>query len=235
MPARLLGKVRSKLRLRALVRQKILGHSTQQVFARMYEHNSWANAESASGNGSDLTQTIVVRKELSDLITELGIRTLLDAPCGDFYWMKEVDRHGCRYLGADIVPQMITLNERNYGNDTTSFSVLDITQDELPQVDLILCRDCLVHLPLEAGVKILQAFARSGSTYLLSTTYPGLVKKNRPLYITGNWRPLDLERAPFVLREPLRVINEGCTEAEDYPEKSLGLWRLNRTGVTAIG
>lgn len=235
MPARLLGKVRSKLRLRALVRQKILGHSTQQVFARMYEHNSWANAESASGNGSDLTQTMVVRKELSDLITELGIRTLLDAPCGDFYWMKEVDRHGCRYLGADIVPQMITLNERNYGNDTTSFSVLDITQDELPQVDLILCRDCLVHLPLEAGVKILQAFARSGSTYLLSTTYPGLVKKNRPLYITGNWRPLDLERAPFVLREPLRVINEGCTEAEDYPEKSLGLWRLNRTGVTAIG
>ena len=235
MPARLLGKVRSKLRLRALVRQKILGHSTQQVFARMYEHNSWANAESASGNGSDLTQTMVVRKELSDLIAELGIRTLLDAPCGDFYWMKEVDRHGCRYLGADIVPQMITLNERNYGNDTTSFSVLDITQDELPQVDLILCRDCLVHLPLEAGVKILQAFARSGSTYLLSTTYPGLVKKNRPLYITGNWRPLDLERAPFVLREPLRVINEGCTEAEDYPEKSLGLWRLNRTGVTAIG
>jgi SAM-dependent methyltransferase len=233
MKTRLLTTVRSKLRIRALVRQRIFGHSTQQVFARMYEQNSWANAESASGNGSDLKQTAIVRSELSSLIADLGIRTLLDAPCGDFYWMKEVDRHGCRYLGVDIVPQMIALNERTYGNGTVSFAVLDITKDELPRVDLILCRDCLVHLPLEAGVKILQAFAKSGSTYLLSTTYPGLVKRNRPLYITGNWRPLDLERAPFLLREPLRVINEGCTEAEDYPEKSLGLWELNQTGGMA--
>jgi SAM-dependent methyltransferase len=227
MSSRFLAKVRSKLRVRALVRQKILGHSTQEVFARMYQRNSWANAESASGDGSDLEQTTVVRKELSRLIADFNIRTLLDAPCGDFYWMKEVDRHGCRYLGVDIVPQMIAVNERNYGNDTTSFAVLDIMKDELPRVDLILCRDCLVHLPLEAGVKALQAFFRSGSRYLLSTTYPGLVKRNRPLYITGNWRPLDLERAPFFLRAPLRVINEGCTETEDYAEKSLGLWILN--------
>ncbi|MDP9008373.1 MAG: methyltransferase domain-containing protein [Pseudomonadota bacterium] len=227
MNARLLTNLRSKLRVRALLRQKILGHSTQQVFARMYERNSWANGESASGNGSDLKQTALVRKELSRLIADFDIRTLLDAPCGDFYWMKEVDRRGSRYLGVDIVPKLIAANERNYGNATTSFSVLDIVKDELPRVDLIVCRDCLVHLPLEAGVKTLQAFFRSGSKYLLSTTYPGLVKKNRPLYITGNWRPLDLERPPFLLPAPLRVINEGCTEAEDYAEKSLGLWILS--------
>jgi SAM-dependent methyltransferase len=233
MNSRFLTNVRSKLRVRALVRQKILGHSTQQVFTRMYERNSWANAESASGNGSDLKQTAVVRKELSRLIADFNIRTLLDAPCGDFYWMKEVDRHGSRYLGVDIVPKLIAVNKRNYGNATTSFAVLDIMKDELPRVDLIVCRDCLVHLPLEAGIKTLQAFFRSGSKYLLSTTYPGLVKKNRPLYITGNWRPLDLERAPFLLPAPLRVINEGCTEAEDYAEKSLGLWTLDRTAGMA--
>jgi SAM-dependent methyltransferase len=234
MNARLLTKVRSKLRFRALMRQKILGHSTQQVFARMYERNSWANAESASGNGSDLKQTTAVRTALGRLIADLNIRTLLDAPCGDFYWMKEVDRHGSRYLGVDIVPQMIAVNERNHGDSTTSFAVLDITKDEIPQVDMIVCRDCLVHLPLEAAVKAVQAFFRSGSKYLLSTTYPGLVKKNRPLYITGNWRPLDLERAPFFLPPPLRIINEGCTEIEDYAEKSLGLWTVDRaTGMAA--
>ena len=147
--------------------------------------------------------------------------------------MKEVDRHGSRYLGVDIVPKLIAVNKRKYGNAATSFAVLDIMKDELPRVDLIVCRDCLVHLPLEAGIKTLQAFFRSGSKYLLSTTYPGIVKKNRSLFITGNWRPLDLERAPFLLPAPLRVINEGCTEAGDYAEKSLGLWMLDRTAAVA--
>jgi SAM-dependent methyltransferase len=225
----LLSSIRSKLRIRALLRQTILGHSMQRVFVRMYEQNSWANAESASGDGSDLTQTRTIRQELNKVIADFGIRTLLDAPCGDFYWMKEVDRQGARYLGVDIVPEMIAVNDRMYGNATTSFAVLDIVRDELPRVDLIFCRDCLVHLPLQAAVNAMQGFVRSGSRYLLSTTYPGRVSRNRPLLITGNWRPLDLQLPPFSLPPPLRLINEGCTEQDDYPEKSLGLWVLNGT------
>jgi hypothetical protein len=217
---------RNNLRIRALMRQKVRGESMQQVFVRMYERNSWANAESASGDGSDLTQTKNVRRELSAVLAEFDIGTMLDAPCGDFYWMKEVDRHGVRYMGVDIVPELIAANARKYGNAMTSFAVLDIVNDAVPRVDLILCRDCLVHLPLQAAVSALRAFVKSGSKYLLSTTYPGVVKKNRSLFITGNWRPLDLERPPFSLSAPLRRINEGCTESSDYPEKSLGLWSL---------
>ena len=86
----------NKLRIRALVRQKVLGESMQQVFAGMYERRSWANAESASGDGSDLTQTKIVRRELSRVLAEFDIGTMLDAPCGDFYWMKEVDRRQVR-------------------------------------------------------------------------------------------------------------------------------------------
>lgn len=217
-----------QFRLRAFVRERVLGYSRERIFSRMYERNSWGSPESISGSGSDLAQTRAIRRALAGLVAELGIRSMLDAPCGDYNWMRHVPVRLDQYIGADIVPGLIAENARRYGNATRRFRVLDVCSDELPAVDLILCRDCLVHLPLEAACAALENFARSGSRYLLATTYPGLVRKNKPLLVTGNWRPLDLALPPFCLGEPLRLICEECTEPDDFPEKSLGLWDLAR-------
>jgi hypothetical protein len=216
------------LRLLALFRERVLRHSPQQIFSRTHARNSWANPESVSGDGSSLDQTRVVRRELGRLVTEFGIRTILDAPCGDYNWMKLVPMELSEYLGADIVPALIADNTRKYGNSSTRFLVLDICTDDLPKVDLVVCRDCLVHLPLQSARAALRNFERSGSKYLLTTTYPDLVRRNAQLYITGNWRPLDLQLPPFSFPEPVRLINEECTEADDFEEKSLGLWDLQR-------
>jgi hypothetical protein len=216
----------SQFRIVSLLKSKFLGHSVQQIFSTIYRRNHWGNNGSVSGRGSDLTQTATIRRELAKLTAELGIKIMLDAPCGDYYWMKEVSMNLSNYIGADIVPEMIESNQRKFGNSKVSFRVLDIMKDDLPRVDLILCRDCLVHLPLPAGASIIRNFARSGSRYLLTTTYPGLLKKNEELLITGNWRPLDLQLPPFSLPRPVRFINEECTQKDDYREKSLGLWEL---------
>lgn len=215
-----------KLRLRALVRERVLQHSMQQIFARIYHRNSWGSTETVSGAGSDLAQTRVVREALARLATELQIKTVLDAACGDFNWMQHVRMDLAQYIGVDIVPELIEANARKYGNGTTRFEVLDICTSALPTVDLIVCRDCLVHLPLRDAGAALVNFVNSGSKYLLTTTYRGLVSRNRNVLITGNWRPLDLQLPPFSLPEPLRVINEHCTEKGDFKEKSLGLWNL---------
>jgi SAM-dependent methyltransferase len=204
----------------------VLQQSRQQIFARMYTRNSWGNIESVSGDGSDLRQTKAIRRKIAALVEELSIRTMLDAPCGDFHWMQHVRLRLDEYIGADVVPDLIEENSRQYGSATRRFVVLDICQDQLPAVDLILCRDCLVHLPLQSAVRAVRNFARSGSRYLLATTYPGLVARNKPLLITGNWRPLDLTLPPFSFPPPLRLINEQTTEPDDFREKSLGLWSL---------
>jgi hypothetical protein len=198
----------------------------QQIFSTIYRHNNWGNNGSVSGAGSDLTQTAIIRREIAKLTAELGIQTMLDAPCGDYYWMKEAPMNLSNYIGVDIVPEMIESNQRQFGNSKVSFHVLDIMKDNLPRVDLILCRDCLVHLPLPAGASAIRNFVRSGSKYLLATTYPSIFRKNEELLITGNWRPLDLQLPPFSLPKPVRLINEGCTQKDDYREKSLGLWEL---------
>jgi hypothetical protein len=201
----------------------------------MYAKNSWANPESVSGDGSSLEQTKAVRRELAKLVTEFDIKTILDAPCGDYNWMKNVPMNLREYVGADIVPALIAENARKYGSASVRFTVLDICKDNVPKVDLIFCRDCLVHLPLQAAVAAVRNFACSGSRYLLTTTYPGLIRRNKQLYITGNWRPLDLQLAPFWLPQPVLLINEECTEPDDFKEKSLGLWDLSCVSHSSTG
>jgi hypothetical protein len=49
------------------------------------------------------------------LVEELGVRTFLDIPCGDFYWMKEVKLGVELYIGADIVSEAIDSNASEYG------------------------------------------------------------------------------------------------------------------------
>ena len=42
-----------------------------------------------------------VTAELGELIRELGITSVVDAPCGDFNWMQDVDLAGASYWGCE--------------------------------------------------------------------------------------------------------------------------------------
>jgi hypothetical protein len=92
-------------------------------------------------------------------------------------------------------------------------------------VDLVLCRDCLVHLSFANIHHAIANLKRSGTCWLLTTTFPD-ASANRDID-DGDWRVLNLQYAPFLFPAPLAVINEGCTEAGgDYADKSLALWRV---------
>jgi len=52
-------------------------------------------------------------------------------------------------LGSDVVKELIDENYRRYAGPAREFVCLAIARDQLPPADLILCRDCLVHLPFE--------------------------------------------------------------------------------------
>ncbi len=159
------------------------------------------------GRGSDLGQTAGVRETLPALLKELGVKTLLDAPCGDLHWIKTVEL-GVDYIGVDIVPDLVERLRKDFPG--RRFECRDLVEEELPHADLIFCRDCLVHLPLEEVGKVLKNFGRSGAKWLLTTTFPA-VTSNGDVKWSG-WRALNLQLAPFNLPEPMRLINEGCTE-----------------------
>jgi hypothetical protein len=193
------------------------------VFGVVYEKNIWGNAESRSGAGSTLAETAVVRAALPDLLRELGARTLLDVPCGDFHWMRDVDLTGIDYLGGDIVPALVEANNAAYAAPGRRFRHLDLLADTLPAVDAAMCRDCLVHLPNPLALQALDNLRRSGSRWLLATTFPG-TEHNEDILL-GHWRPVNLERPPFNLPPPQRLLHEGNPDPR-YVDKSLGVWAI---------
>src|SRR5438552_4004881 len=94
--------------LRRWLRHRQLAmQSHSRIFDRIYHRNRWGDWESASGSGSNLAQTRVVRRVLPLLVEELGCRSLLDIPCGDYFWMKMLDMD-IDYTGGDIVPALIS-------------------------------------------------------------------------------------------------------------------------------
>lgn len=164
----------------------------------------------------------MLRRELPRLLARVSAASLLDAPCGDSNWIARIDLGSIRYTGVDIVPALV---ERSMANATgaQTYLVGDVRRDPLPKSDVILCRDCLVHLCFEDALATVENFRRSGSRYLLATTFPGLSQNDDIL--TGRWRPLDLCLAPFHFPAPLEVVVEdahpGCGAS-----KAIALWDL---------
>jgi hypothetical protein len=205
-----------------------------QIFKEIRDTNMWGGAESVSGPGSDLGRTDVVRRELPGLVRQLGVSTLLDAPCGDFHWMRLImpELRLDRYVGVDIVPELIEDDRRRYGDERCCFELADLTTGPLPRADLVLCRDLLVHLAYKDARATLRALKATGAEHLLCTSFLG-VERNHDIE-AGEWRPLNMERAPFRFPPPQRTIAEGwnvLTPDEPYEPvwatRVLGLWRFD--------
>ena len=198
--------------------------SSEHVFTKIYHENGFGGANSISGPGSDLSQTIAVRNQLRAMCRYLALHSMLDIPCGDFHWMKHVDLEGIDYVGADIVTDLIRENSQ-YEASNVHFCKLNLIHDKLPKVDLVFCRDCLVHLSFRDTFMALHNVCDSGSTYLLTTTFTKR-PHNRDI-ATGGWRTLNLEAPPFSFPPSLKTISEECTEGGGaFSDKSLGLWRV---------
>jgi len=196
------------------------------AFRYAYATNHWAGPESPSGPGASLDQTAAIRHSLPELCRRLEVRTLLDLPCGDCSWMATIELGVEHYIGADLLPELIQANTRRYARTGREFRVLDLLSSSLPDADLVLCRDCLVHLSFADIARAVANLRRTRVTYLLTTTFPEQTV-NEDIR-TGDWRPLNLQIAPFHWPSPLDILVEGCTEANGlFADKSLGLWRLD--------
>lgn len=201
-------------------------HDREKIFTEIIHAHKWGGRESLCGRGSDRRQARIIIQALHETVKELGVKKLLDIPCGDLSWVRYVDLVDIKYIGADITEFLVQKNASVFGSENKCFYRLDICDDILPEADLILCRDCLVHLSFEDVHKALVNIKNSNSLYLLTTTFTDIT--NNLDINTGEWRPLNLQRDPFCFPKPMKLINEGCTEAHGrYSDKSIGLWKIH--------
>lgn len=201
------------------------GRSADQVFTDIYRHNRWQGSESRSGEGSSLQQTATLISQLPKVLMHHNVGSLLDIPCGDFNWMSKVDFGEIRYMGADIVPDVIAANVGEYTSARREFRVMDLCRGPLPRADLVFCRDCMVHLPFDMLASGVAQIRASGALFLMATTFHRTTE-NRDVAL-GDFRPLNLQLPPFNFPAPLELLDEHCTESGGaHADKAMGLWRV---------
>jgi 2-polyprenyl-3-methyl-5-hydroxy-6-metoxy-1,4-benzoquinol methylase len=199
-------------------------NDAKAIFSDIFHEGAWKGSV-PSGPGSSLGVTALIRERMAEAFDDLGIRSLCDAPCGDMTWMSTMTDRLDSYTGIDVVEELIEAhNARKQPNQT--FLAGDIITMDLPRADAILCRDCLVHLPLEHAQSALRNMVRSGATYLILTTFPKWEKNTQARM--GSWRPLNLQLAPFNFPDPVRILAERDFNPNDaYNDNSLGIWAVD--------
>ena len=213
---------------------------TKEKFTKIYQNNYWLNTESVSGSGSTLKYTKNLRGHIPKIVEDFNITSIFDGPCGDFNWMRQLlpdllpGGHRVDYVGGDIVSEIVDNNNRRFRQDGVRFIQIDITSDELPKADLMICRDCLFHLSFASIEAFKSNFLRSGIKFLLTANHINDPFRfdNRDIE-TGDFRLIDLFSPPFEFpRSPLRRIPDWMPpEAEKEMclwsrEQLLAAWRL---------
>lgn len=202
------------------------GRSVEEVFTSIWQENVWKAGDSVSGAGSEVAATESIRKAIPRLVRDLGVKVFLDAPCGDFNWMKHVDFGGCRYIGLDVVKAMIEQLQRQYSGPNREFVHGDLVAGPLPKADMVLCRDCLFHLNDEQIMSALRQIKATGAKWLLTTTFPEADFHREG--ITGGYRDINLARPPYSLGAPKELIDEGAVVGSSRigARRAVGLWAM---------
>ena len=199
-------------------------------FSLIYRSRWWdKQGESASGPGSTLDFPRPFREGFSAILRDRQIKTLFDAPCGDWNWFKEVELPAdLSYTGGEVVAELTAALQQRYGRNGCQFRTFDITRDAFPGVDLWLCRDCLAHLSNADVAAALRNFVRSDVPYAMLSSYRSEGVNDD--IASGGFRPLDLTKPPFSLPEPEFAINDW---PDDENIRRVGLW--SREQIAAAG
>lgn len=208
----------------------------KQVFTSLYEHFGFGNEESRSGPGSTLEETKELRNKLVELINEKNIKSVLDIPCGDWNWMKEIAHNFESYTGGDIVDECVRVNNEKYGNDKIRFVNFDLLKDEIPEADLLIVRDVIGHYPVSQGNIIINNILKSNCKYLLTTTTynisngTGLSSYKNTNIDVGRHYMVNLMEYPFSLPIPITYIEEvpRIDKYDDGERKVMALWDLTQ-------
>jgi len=189
----------------------------KDIFTNIVEHGQWRAGHTVCGNGSTMHYTDYLRQHLSAFLEKHQISSMFDAPCGDYTWMSQIQLSAnLRYIGGDIVDSLIEKNKQSY--PTVDFRVVDIAQDDLPDVDLLFCRDCLIHFSHADIRRVFENISRSSIKYVLMTNY---AHSDNSDIATGGFRGVNFLQAPYEFEAPIDSIEDWVP---GYAPRSMCLW-----------
>lgn len=197
-----------------------MNNGAQEAFGNIYNNKTWTGHwATTDGYGSTLEYTVTIRETLPPLLKKYNIKSMLDASCGEFTWMREVYLTGIRYVGGEIVEDKI--NKLKLDFPQHEWLHLDIIEDKLPDVDLWMCRDTIFHFPHQYVKQTLKNFVNSNIKYLLISSHPEA--DNIDINSFGDFNFINFDRAPFNFPAPIDMIDD--TEPGFPLKRNMHLYR----------
>ena len=169
--------------------------SNKEVFSKIYKEGLW---QGGSGDGSKIENVREYVDVLQKYIDKPEIKTVIDLGCGDWQFSKFLDLSSVLYLGVDVVDSVIDSNINLYSASNIDFISRDIITYELPQVDLIICKDVLQHLSNGDVISVLIKIIKSSKFALITNDFNSESTSNIDIE-NGDYRYLDLTLSPFFL------------------------------------
>jgi len=150
-------------RRRLMLKKMVKGHDKlfqdkkpRHIFSEIYAKAMWGKTEDASdqfssGHGSHLAAhvepyVIAVSKFLQSFETPQNV---VDLGCGDFNVGRQVRQYCAKYIACDVVPELISFNQEKFQELDVEFRCVDITEDPLPEGNVVIVRQVLQHLSNE--------------------------------------------------------------------------------------
>jgi 2-polyprenyl-3-methyl-5-hydroxy-6-metoxy-1,4-benzoquinol methylase len=195
--------------------------SVRDRFAAIYENELWRLKEGqpSSGAGSSELSAQNVIATLPKVISELRISSLVDIGCGDFTWMKQINL-SCSYTGIDIVPSVVSRNQKEFSTAQRNFMCLDAITEDIPAADAVLCREVLFHLSFSDGMSLIRNVRRSARKFFLATTERATGYNSD--IDTGDFRILNLQILPYSFGVPILEIADDSVSSG----RIIGVWKV---------
>ncbi|KAL9647337.1 hypothetical protein ABK040_011702 [Willaertia magna] len=205
-------------------------------FSSVYNEGMWNNKLKhvpQSGIGSARSYTNSARHAIKTVVKAYGIKTFVDAPCGDVNWIQLLfpffKENQIEYIGVDIVPELIAKHKVTFKDyeGTVKFQEKDLAEQILPKGDLIFCRQALQHMNPGNVLKTIHNFCKSGAKYLMTTLYlTGTQEENEKLIFGPHASLINFLAPPYSFIEPIAMFVDGQLNQKQY----LALWELPLEG-----
>ena len=115
--------------------------------------------ETECGFGSKMSETVLQRKWIPEIVEKYSIKSVADIGAGDLNWIKSID-WPVEYTAYDLVPRQPEVKP------------FDLVTEIPPHVDMIMCLWVLNHLPFEHCRRAILNIRASGAKYLMMTDRP---------------------------------------------------------------
>ncbi len=215
LPSRYVDRIRRFRSARHYRRYRSL--TPEGIFAYIYRHRLWGGAEGEdlrSGSGSLPEYSRAYEDFVVALAERARIRSILDVGCGDFQVARRILDGldpSVRYLGVDVVPDLIRHNQSRYGSAEVRFAI-SRAGEPYPEADLVTIRQVLQHNDNGTVADILER-ARRACRWLVIAEHVPISPKSMNLDIrTGHETRIEHGSGIYVEAPPFNLpIEEAVT------------------------